>query len=322
MHQLSLSLTCNLLLTLVILKLVLTETRARTKNIAVIEKQQDRYIGGTQYLLTDDDLSAAGLAGMLVLVPPWIFSRPEAYNAVDGPPKPPTPEEVALMTAQDFENGFAHKNFFAGKRGGLILESGALDGVQFSVSNFFVKARGWKAIHIEGSPLSFSALAKNRPESLNINAAICSRLSPLHYATGSVGANGGAAGGFWEFMSINMKNAYWPKADVASFPQVPCRPLSAMLALFRISHIDLWVLDLEGAELEALKTFDFVAVTVDVIVVELDGGDEPKDEAVRGFLLDKGYDLFFKHHVRNDWFVRKGFVPVREEEVGSNPALV
>lgn len=93
---------------------------------------------------------------------------------------------------------------------------------------------------------------------------------------------------------------------------MPCRPLSAILALFGISHIDLWVLDMEGAELEALKTFDFAAVSVDVIVVELDGGDEPKDNAVRQHLLASGFVLQQMHHVRNDWFTRKGFVPTPE----------
>ena len=74
----------------------------------------------------------------------------------------------------------------------------------------------------------------------------------------------------------------------------------------------MWVLDMEGAELEALKTFDFAAVSVDVMVVELDGGDEPKDEAVRKHLLASGFEIYHKHHIRNDWFVRKGFVPTAE----------
>ncbi len=101
-------------------------------------------------------------------------------------------------------------------------------------------------------------------------------------------------------------------------PLIPCRPLSALLALFGITHIDLWVLDLEGAELEALKTFDFSAVSVDVIVVELDGGDEVKDQAVREHLLASGFELHLMHHVRNDWFTRVGFEPVKEEGAESD----
>ena len=158
-----------------------------------------------QYVATPEDLELLGATSrMTVTVPPWLFARPQALAVADGEPQPPSPEDAALMTAQDYEDNYAHAHFFAGRRNGLILESGALDGVQFSVSNFFVRARGWRAVHVEGSPHSFQALARNRPEALNINAAICSRLTPLHYASRSEGANGGAAGGFWDFMSQNM----------------------------------------------------------------------------------------------------------------------
>ena len=98
--------------------------------------KRDENVAGTQYLLTEKDLAAAGLAGMHVSVPPWVFSRPETYTISDGPAVPPSPEDTIFMTAQDYENSFAHENFFAGKRGGLVLESGALDGLQFSVSFF------------------------------------------------------------------------------------------------------------------------------------------------------------------------------------------
>ena len=158
-----------------------------------------------QYATTAEDFAVLGAAARVsASVPPWLFARPEALAVAHNPPTPPSPEDKALMTAQDWEDDYAHKNFFAGRRNGLILESGALDGVQFSVSNFFVRARGWRAVHVEGSPHSFEALARNRPESLNINAAICSRLAPLHYVSRAEGANGGAAGGFWEFLSGNM----------------------------------------------------------------------------------------------------------------------
>ena len=158
-----------------------------------------------QYVATAQDFAQLGAAARVVAsVPPWLFARAEALAVPHDPPTPPSPQDRALMTAQDWEDDYAHKNFFAGRRNGLILESGALDGVQFSVSNFFVKARGWRAVHVEGSPRSYEALARNRPESLNINAAICSQLTPLHYASRTDGANGGAAGGFWEFLSANM----------------------------------------------------------------------------------------------------------------------
>lgn len=47
----------------------------------------------------------------------------------------------------------------------------------------------------------------------------------------------------------------------------------------------------EGAELEVLKSLDFSAVRINVIVVEQDGSSPEKDEAVRTLLLANGFEL-------------------------------
>jgi hypothetical protein len=264
------------------------------------------YVRSAEELLSMDPLSR-----MVLSLPAWVFAAPAATPMEFGPPTPPTAEAQALMKAQDYEDKAAHLYYFAGVRGGLMIESGALNGVQFSVSNFFVRAQGWRAIHVEGSPSSFAELTANRPESLNIHSALCSRREPLHYALRN--GKGGAASGFWEFMSDNIKRAYWGGGKEAELVLVPCRPLGPMLAMLGITHVDLWVLDVEGAELEVLQTVDFAKVSIDVITVEQDGGNKAKDEAVRALLLSKGYKLD-KVLVRNDWFIREGFVPRPEAE--------
>jgi FkbM family methyltransferase len=256
-----------------------------------------------QYLATPERYALAGGGGGAAgataatefSVPPWVFAAPGALPVL--PPLPPAPlgdAARAFTKAQDYEDVHAHLTYFAGVRGKLILESGALDGVQFSVSNFFVKAMGWRAIHVEASPPSFAKLRENRPEALNIHTAVCSRDAPLHYVTDG---SRGPVNGFWEFMSDNLKNAYWPKADVNSMPLVPCRPLGPLLSMFGVTHIDLWVLDVEGAELEVLKTFDFKAITVDVVCIEQDGGNPEKDKAVRELMKKEGYELDLMNQV-------------------------
>ena len=81
-----------------------------------------------------------------------------------------------------------------------------------------------------------------------------------------------------------------------------------------ITHVDFWVLDVEGAELEVLRVFDFAAVSVDVVVVEVDRTNQAKDDAVRAVLRASGYRRHdaadgTKAGQRSDWFVREGFVP-------------
>lgn len=64
---------------------------------------------------------------------------------------------------------------FCRKRGGTIVESGALDGLQYSTSFAFEIALGWSSVHIEASPVNYEKLRRNRPSSRNIHAALCSR---------------------------------------------------------------------------------------------------------------------------------------------------
>jgi hypothetical protein len=105
--------------------------------------------------------------------------------------------------------------------------------------------------------------------------------------------------------------------DVNTLPLVPCRPLGPLLSMFGVAHIDLWVLDVEGAELEVLKTFDFRAITVDVVCIEQDGGNPAKDAAVRELMDKEGFILDAMNQVRNDWYVRRGFKGTQEASLAA-----
>ena len=223
--------------------------------------------------------------------------------------------------SQDGEDEYAYTRFFANKRGGLILESGALDGDHFSVSWFFARNLGWRAVHIEGSPVAYAQLVINRPEALNIHSALCNSSRTLHYAIHECPTCPGgisSISGFYELIpEWILSGMYAPSARtdeaIAAMPLVPCRPLGPLLALWGITHIDFWVLDVEGAEEEVLATIDFSLVTIDVIVIELDGGNAAKDERCRMLLLASGFVLHRRAHARNDWFTRVGFVVSGEE---------
>ena len=50
--------------------------------------------------------------------------------------------------AQDQEDVWLYENWFYGMRNGIIMESGALDGLLFSNSYLFESYLGWNAIHV------------------------------------------------------------------------------------------------------------------------------------------------------------------------------
>ncbi len=91
---------------------------------------------------------------------------------------------------------------------------------------------------------------------------------------------------------------------VGHLPACPAPPFLS----FGIDTIDLLSLDVEGGELEVLRTVDFSILRVGVLVVEADGHNESKNSEVRKILLS---NKFTYHGAvgNNNWFLGPAYVP-------------
>ena len=248
-------------------------------------------------------------APLKISLPPWVHFRHTSW-----PNSPVTVRESAAATraptawhSQSGEDKYAYEHFFNGMPGGSYLELGALNGVQLSNTKSLHDQLGWRGLLIEANPTSFRDLTTNRPLDLCVNAAICETPHTVHYAIPP--ESNRAIGGIWELMSPAFKKTWYPNVqDVAGFPEVTCEPLGAILKQFGIRHIDFFSLDVEGGELDVLRSIDWDFTRVSVIVVEADGRNKAKDLAVRDFLVDHGFQVH-GHVNRNDWFVASDFMP-------------
>ena len=105
----------------------------------------------------------------------------------------------------------------------------------------------------------------------------------------------------------------WTSAlrDLSNIREVECVKLGLVLRDARVLHVNFFVLDVEGGELEVLRSINWKRVTFDVLCVELEGRPTGYADNVRSFLEQRGY---FNHTSagRNTWFVSKGFVPSRK----------
>lgn len=157
-----------------------------------------------------------------------------------------------IARAQDKEDIYALENWFWDYKNGIILESGALNGIEFSTSLMFEKVYKWRSIHIEASPDSFHQLKNNRPHSINIHAALCNQTKTLHFLNNKGNL---AVSGIYEYLKesfIEMWHSEWyknfkeGKVKVEDLPTIACVKLEALLKVLHIYHIDIWVLDVEG----------------------------------------------------------------------------
>ena len=102
----------------------------------------------------------------------------------------------------------------------------------------------------EANPASYRSLIKHRPTCLNINALLCD--VPKDFVWLKNTANP-AVDGIEEFMSHSFRNRWHHNASTSAREVIGCVKLSSILKAFHVSHIDLWVLDVEGAEMSVLR---------------------------------------------------------------------
>lgn len=78
--------------------------------------------------------------------------------------------------------------------------------------------------------------------------------------------------------------------------------------------IDLWVLDIEGAEIQALRGTDFNAINIKYISMECDGnGETEKDKSKIKILNENGYECIFIE--RNCMCKHQSFTPSSKDSI-------
>ena len=125
------------------------------------------------------------------------------------------------------------------KCNGTIMEIGALDGGLFSLSKFFEDHLGWTSILIQTNPYNFQKLSENQPHSIKYNTAVCRQKQTEFVISDAVGdvAN-----------NMTKKNRKgWNKDNLEKIVS-RCTQLQHILK--DVHYIDMFILDIEGGELE------------------------------------------------------------------------
>lgn len=142
----------------------------------------------------------------------------------------------------------------------------------------------------EADPENYSNLKRNRPAAINVNGALCSEPRLLHYSSEGVIP----VRGFVEFMSESFikkwhGKIYNNKTRIEDLPTVQCLPVRMLLKELNVKHVDLWILDTEGAEESVLKGTDFNAVRFNAVAMECDEHDISKNERKTSILERNGF---------------------------------
>ncbi|KAI2513141.1 methyltransferase [Fragilaria crotonensis] len=157
----------------------------------------------------------------------------------------------------------------------------------------------------------------NRPNATNVFGAVC-RGKSISFQPAHHGAVGGAA----KDMSAAHKKRFIDES--LALVEVPCMLLPELFEKNGIDYVDLFFLDVEEGELTVLETFDW-SVPVDIFVIEMDGNNPQKDEAVRQLLFGHGYVTPFSllgectHCTQSEVFVSR---EISDRKFGNNSTVI
>ncbi len=152
---------------------------------------------------------------------------------------------------------YLHENYFPNTKSGFFVECGAADGVSECTCKFFEESLGWSGINIEPAKPSYEKLMKNRPNSYNYNVALYNENIVKKFVHLIKKENPDFTYGLGKIFNENEKyvdNEIWKY----SIFDIQCMKFSDIFNFnMKFSDIsgviDLFVLDVEGSEIEALQ---------------------------------------------------------------------
>ena len=206
-----------------------------------------------------------------------------------------------------------YRSFFLNRTRGFFVEAGAFDGIGGSNTAFFEQSRCWRGICMEPTRNLFDQLLHNRPSCSSYLGALCKSHGVREFLTVSTlffNEFEGALSGFTDSMSDTSKQRISKlelNGDIeTSKNAVLCYRLTDLLYMHGVSRVDLFSLDVEGAELEVLKGLvsEQSEVPVDLFLIELQHFNEVQTWMRSTGFVFKGaikYDGVFVSSQRVDW---------------------
>jgi len=200
-----------------------------------------------------------------------------------------------MFYSQQEEDQILYKKYLD-YQDGFFIELGAMNGVIYSNSLFFEKQLGWKGVLIEANNEQYQELIKNRPNCHNFNYAISQNIGEVEF----IGS--GALGGMVHTMTDEHKYG-WNLHQTESY-KVKSSPISEVIKHLNIERVDLFSIDVEGGELEVLKTFDW-NIPVYIICIEMahhfTESGQIKVQEYRDFMTSKGFEFDCEIGVNEVW---------------------
>lgn len=194
-----------------------------------------------------------------------------------------------VFYSQDGEDALL-SSFYERKKGykGFFVDVGAHHPYRFSNTAYYYK-KGWRGINIEPTPNLFNVFLKHRKRDINLNLGIGSGETLTFYIF-----NEGAINTFDSELARERDGGQNGKYRIVDTKSIQTKRLGDVLDehLPANTKIDLLTIDVEGLDLQVLKSNNWEKYSPEFIMVECEESLEHlNNDAVYQFLVSKNYNL-------------------------------
>jgi len=176
----------------------------------------------------------------------------------------------------------------------IYLEMGAMDGLYTSNTLFFEKELNWTGILIEPHPINFSNLLVNRPNNKLFNCLVSNNSDEIEYIYYDIINLSGISGVKNTLTKNNIdifytKNNPWISSMIDNNQytiMMKPRTLTDIIHESKVSKIDFFSLDVEGHELNVIKSFDW-SIPVNIFLIE----NNTDTNTINQIMISKDYKI-------------------------------
>jgi FkbM family methyltransferase len=181
---------------------------------------------------------------------------------------------------------------FEGRNDGFYVDVGACHPFRFS-NTWLLYRRGWRGINIDATPNSMEEFRRERPRDINLQYFVSSSEASRRFFIMNEPALNSASKEL-----VDLRSRAGSRYHLVETVTVESRSLAHILDenLPHGQAIDLLSVDVEGFDLDVLKSNDWIRYRPAIIIAELLGvnaGEKDEHEITR-YLRDQGYTLTMK----------------------------
>ena len=175
-----------------------------------------------------------------------------------------------MFYSQFEQDKYLEETIFKGYKNGVFMDIGAHDGVTINNTLYFEKNNNWTGYNIEPIKSVYDKLVVNRPNSININCAVCNNDGIADFLCNV---------GYTEMIS-GIKNNFDPRhlerlemenkimGSKTNVIKIDTKKIETICDENNINHIHYLSIDVEGAEFDVIKSINYDKVFIDIIGFE------------------------------------------------------